>query len=255
MSSFFAAVAFLTRVPIPRRRVAFAGVPAAAQGWFPAVGLVIGGVLVGLERLCRLALPDSTNAVVLVVALVVITGGLHLDGLADAADGLLGGRDRERRLEIMHDVHAGTYAVLALVSVLALKAAGIAALPGAVHWQALLLTPCLARFAMVVTSAAFPYAREEGLGSAFHESATAPRLAFAAGTAVVAALVLFGATGVGMVAFVAGLALAIGVVARRAVGGMTGDLYGATIEITEALLLLCIAAVGGQGWLASWAGG
>ncbi|HEX5479309.1 MAG TPA: adenosylcobinamide-GDP ribazoletransferase, partial [Dehalococcoidia bacterium] len=170
MTAFFDALTFLTRVPLARTRRAELSDVAAAQAWFVPVGLLIGLALLGVDRLCALALPPQSVAVVDVIALVVFTGALHLDGLADTSDGLLGAYDRERRLAIMRDTRAGTYAVVALVSVLALKWAGISAVPGNARFEALVLTPAAARFAMLAVIATFPYARESGAGAGFHSA-------------------------------------------------------------------------------------
>jgi len=226
---------------------------AAAQGWFPAVGLILGASLVALDRLATRALPEPTTDVILVVALVALTGALHLDGLADAADGLLGGHDPRRRLEIMRDTHTGAFGVVAIVSVLALKVAGLNALPRDVRFESLLLVPCAARFSAVLVAAAFPYARAEGIGVAFHALAWPRGLLAAAATAAAAALVLLGPAGLTIVAFAAACAIAGGWFATRMVGGMTGDLYGATIETSEALLFLFVAAIANRGWLGGWA--
>ena len=249
---FVVALEFLTRIRLRRTPLTGMHEVAGTQAWFPAIGLLIGGALLAFDRLATRALPETTVDVLLVIALAAITGGLHLDGLADAADGLFGGRDPEQRLAIMRDVHAGAYAVIAIASVLAMKWAGLAALPRDVRFETLLIVPCLARFAMVVAAAAFPYARAEGIGVAFHERAW-PAATLAGGAiASIAAVALLGASGLFAVAFAAGCALAIGAYARRMVGGMTGDLYGATAEITEALLFLFIAALAGRGWIHPW---
>jgi adenosylcobinamide-GDP ribazoletransferase len=225
---------------------------AEAQAWFPLVGLLIGAALLAFDRLASRALPEPAVDVLLVVLLATITGALHLDGLADAADGLLGGHDRARRLEIMRDVHAGTYAIVAIAAVLAMKWAGFAALPRNVRFEALLLTPCLARFAMLLTSAAFPYARAEGIGADFHKLAWPAATIAGTVTALAASVALLGPGGLILLAFVAACAALAGFIASRAVGGMTGDLYGATIEITEALMLLLFAALANRGWLDAW---
>ena len=253
IGSPLAALEFLTRIrvrPTPlgdMRRVA------DAQLWFPAVGLLIGLALLAVDRLAMRALPNASVDVLVVVALVALTGGLHLDGLADAADGLFGGYTPERRLEIMRDVHAGTYAIIAIASVLALKWAGLAALPSNVRIEALVLTPCLARFGMLLAVAAFPYARAEGAGAGLHEAAWPAQLAAATAIALVAAIVLLGADGLFVVAFAACAALAVGAFAARLLGGLTGDVYGATVEVSEALLWLFIAAMANRGWLDAWA--
>ncbi len=139
LMGFVVALEFLTRLRVRRTPIGDMHAVAAAQAWFPAIGLVIGAVLLGIDRLATRALPEVSVDVLLVVALAAMTGGLHLDGLADAADGLFGGRDREQRLAIMRDVHAGTYAIIAVAGVLALKWAGLAAMPREVRFEALLL--------------------------------------------------------------------------------------------------------------------
>jgi adenosylcobinamide-GDP ribazoletransferase len=249
---FFTAIEFLTRIRLRRTAPADLDAIARSQAWFAIVGLAIGGLLVAIDRLAIKALPATSVDVLLVVALAAITGALHLDGLADAADGLFGGRDPAHRLEIMHDVHAGSFAIVAIAGVLALKWAGLAALQANVRVETLLLAPCVARFAMVVTIAAFPYARAEGMGTTFHERAWPLALAACATTALIAGVVLLGPGGLFVVAFAAACALAFGAYATRLVGGMTGDLYGASVEITEAATLLFVAALANRGWIDAW---
>jgi len=249
---FLTALEFLTRLRVRRTPLGDLRSVADGQAWFPLVGLVIGALLVAVDWLARRALPDASAAVLVVVALVAITGALHLDGLADAADGLLGGHDREARLRIMHDVHAGTYAVVAIVCVLAMKWAGIDALPAGARYEALLLAPCLARFAMLVASATAPYARPDGAGAAFHERAWPVATTAGTATALAASIALLGAGGVAVVAFAATCGAGAGAIGRRFAGGMTGDLFGATIEVSEALLLLAIAALAQRGWVDGW---
>jgi adenosylcobinamide-GDP ribazoletransferase len=248
-----AALEFLTRFRVRRtprgdmRRVA------QAQLWFPAIGLFIGMVLLVVDRLAMRALPPASVDVLLVIALIAITGALHLDGLADTADGLFGGYTPERRLEIMRDVHSGTYAIVAIVGVLALKWAGFAALPSDVRVEAIVLAPCAARFAMLTAIAAFPYARSEGTGVAFRQLLWPLQFAVGGAATIVVAVVLMGAGGLLIVGFAAAVALAFGAFATRLAGGMTGDLYGATVEIAEALLLLFVAAMANRGWIEAWA--
>lgn len=251
MTSFFAALEFLTVVRL--RRTASATMPeiARAQPWFPVVGLLLGAALLAIDRATTRALPESSVDVLLVVALAALSGALHLDGLADAADGLLGGATPERRLAIMRDVHRGSFAIVAIVSVLALKWAGLAALPGSVRFEAVLLVPCLARFALLVAVAAFPYARTEGLGAAFrarHPGA----LLIGGAIAAVASVALLGAGSAIVLAMTAACALAFGAWVTKLAGGMTGDTWGATIEIAEAVTLLFIAALANRSWLDPW---
>jgi adenosylcobinamide-GDP ribazoletransferase len=212
---------------------------------------LLGLVLLATDRLAMRALPNSSVDVLLIVALVAMTGALHLDGLADATDGLWGGATPERRLEIMRDPHRGSFAVVAVASLLALKWAGLSGLPPDVRVEAIVLYPCLARLAMLGCIAAFPYARTDGLGAGMRERSV-PALMAGGATALVAAVALFGAGGVAVVAFALVAGLAVGWYATRLLGGVTGDVYGATVEVTEAATLLFIAAVANRNWIEAW---
>ncbi|MBI5289173.1 MAG: adenosylcobinamide-GDP ribazoletransferase [Chloroflexi bacterium] len=246
------ALAFLTRLPVPGRKDIALDDVARSQLWFPGVGLLVGAILVAIDRLAARALPDPSADVIIVVALAAVTGALHLDGLADAADGMLGGHTPARRLEIMRDVHAGTYAIVAVVSVLALKWAGLAALPSNVRVETLLLVPCLARFAMLVAIPAFPYGRREGVGAGFRSHAWPAATVIGGATAITASVVLLGPGGLYPAAAAIAVALLFGMTATRLAGGMTGDLYGATVEMAEAALFVFIAAFANRGWVDAW---
>lgn len=252
MTSPLAAVSFLTRIPVAPGRVREMEEVARAQAWFPAVGLLLGGALLAVDRVASKALPPASVDVLIVVTLALLTGAIHLDGLADSADGLFGGATRGRRLELMRDVHAGTYAVTAVVCVLALKWAGLVALPLDVRTEALLCVPCLARFAMLVVIAVFPYARSEGVGLGFRRHAWPWGVCIGGGTALFTAAVLLGPGGLLVLAGAIAAALALGALSSRLIGGVTGDVYGATAEVCEALLLLVIAALANRGWIDGW---
>jgi adenosylcobinamide-GDP ribazoletransferase len=246
------ALEFLTRFRVRRRPGGDLAALARAQGWFPAVGLLLGAVLLGIDRLVSRGLPQPSVDVVLVVALVAMTGALHLDGLADTADGIWGGGDLGRRLEIMRDASVGVFGVVAVVSVLALKWAGLAAVPGSVRYEALLVAPCLARFALTVQAPVVPAARDEGLGAAFRAAAAPARAALGAATAAAAAALLFGAGAVAVLALASACGLLVGLYSTARIGGMTGDVYGATVEVTEAVVFLAIAALARREWISAW---
>jgi len=246
-----AAIRFLTIIPIPWGRPESPQAVGRSQAYFPLVGLGLGLALVGLDQGLGRVLADAPRAWLLVLALAVLTGGMHLDGLADSADGLLGaqGRTRERRLAIMHDAQVGAYGVVALIAVLSLKWSAVLSLPGGVRAEALLLTPCLGRATVVVGTIAFPYARPSGLGLPLHQAARGSTLAVAGAIALGAAGALLGWGGLVIAIVVTATSLAIGAWAARRLGGLTGDVYGALVEITEVMTLLLVAAGGGRGWL------
>jgi adenosylcobinamide-GDP ribazoletransferase len=122
-------------------------------------------------------------------------------------------------------------------------------LPGGVRAEALLLAPCLGRATVVVGTTAFPYARRAGLGLALHQAARWSTLAVAGAIALGAAGALLGWGGLVIATIVTATALAVGAWAARRLAGLTGDVYGALVEITEVMTLLLVAAGGGRGWL------
>lgn len=247
------AVEFLTVVRLRRWRRVDPAALARAQVFYPLVGLGLGLVLAGLDRALGALLPSAPRSALTVAALVVLTRGLHLDGLADTFDGLLGGRDRARRLEIMRDPRVGTFGVAAVALVLLLKWSAVMSLDASGRGAGLVLAPMLGRCAMVVLAAAVPYARPQGLGAGYHEAARgAPLLASLAAGPVVA-LLAYGPAGLALAVAAALVALAMAWWARAALGGATGDVYGATCELVETAVLLGAAAGQAHGWLAPWA--
>ena len=169
MRSLRLAIGFLTLVPVAP---AHAGTMAPARAYFPLVGLGIGGLLAGLDIAARQVLPLPVVGALLVAALLVLTRALHTEGFLDTCDGLLGGRDRESRLAILRDSHVGAFAAIGGACLLLLKWTLLAGIPEAERLGLLVLFACFSRFAMVAAMFVFPYARTQGLGSAFHDGAS-----------------------------------------------------------------------------------
>jgi adenosylcobinamide-GDP ribazoletransferase len=236
---FWLALGFLTT--LPTRPVPYQpdGLTRAAV-WFPVVGLLLGLLLAGTYALSALVFPASVVAVLVLAAWAALTGGLHLDGLADCCDGLLASVARERRLEIMRDPRTGSFAVIGLVLVLLLKAAAISSLR--VPWPALVLALVGARW-LVLLAARRPPARTEGLGSALVAGLTPQVLITAAVLPVlvtVAALWWDGRSLLGVV-FAAVAAFAVIRLAQSRIGGVTGDVFGAVVELGETAVLVAFA--------------
>lgn len=242
------AVTFLTVIPVPARDRPALGEVARALWAFPAVGIGLGAAALGAYQLASRALPEPATAAVVVVTLLLLSGGMHLEGLADACDGLFGGRTREERLAIMRDPRVGAYGVMGIVSILGLKWAGVASLSGTVRFEALLLAPCLARAGLALCVVAFPYARNEGMGAPFRDAGAA-RALVAGLIAGGASAALLGAGGAAVWALAMAGALALGAWASSRAGGLTGDLYGAITEAVEAVAFLGLAAAGARGWI------
>jgi adenosylcobinamide-GDP ribazoletransferase len=236
-----AAARYLTIVPIPGRAPGRANAFDGAAGWFPVVGLGLGAVLVGVERATTLLFPSLLAGLLTVTAWKLITGGLHLDGLADSLDGLAG-RDPAHRLAIMRDSRIGAFGAIGLILVLLLEIVAVAELPPGVRARALLVVPVIARATPPLLVRLFPPARSEGFGAAFSASVawwTAPiALSFALAVAL-AALQALGAL-VFAVAVASALLVAWFVVTR--ISGITGDVVGAAIEVAELAGLLTASA-------------
>ncbi len=221
----------------------------SALAWFPAVGLVLGGTLLGLDHALSELLPGAPVAAVLLAALALATGGLHLDGVADTADGLAAQRGRETRLAIMREGTTGPAGVMALVLLLIAQWSALAALEGAARPAALLLAPALARWAVVPAAVAYRPARPSGLGHAVATALWPFAAPFATATAAATAIVLFGAAGLALLALAAGAALITAAASARMFGGITGDTYGAAVELAQTVVWLAIVAGAARGWL------
>jgi adenosylcobinamide-GDP ribazoletransferase len=247
MRGLLVAGGFLTRLPIPAGPDA--GDLGRAAGWFPVVGVVLGALLAAGHAAAGWLAPPLLAAVLVVALWAFLTGGLHLDGLADAADGLGGGWSRDETLAIMRDARTGAYGVVAIALVLALKMGALAGLAPALGWRALLVAPVLARAAPVGLARLCPPARAEGAGHAFAMTVAPGAIVAAALVPAGLAVSLFGAPGLAPVAVTALATLGFAGYLRRRLGGLTGDCLGALVEASEALTLIALAALAHRGLL------
>lgn len=247
MRAFLGALGFLTVVPLPARWRGDATTLARSIPFFPVVGLAIGCAVAALDAGLSRYLPLPVTTVLAGVALIAASGGLHVDGLADTADGFFSSRPRERILEIMKDSRTGPMGVAAVVLVIALKLAVLATLPRDLRRRALILMPLAGRSGIVACMAVLRYARPEGgLGQAF--AAGRPWGALAVSVCLLAAAGWWIDGGRGLICGGAslGCALVLAVQAWRKLGGWTGDTLGATCEVVEIIpALLMSARVGG----------
>jgi adenosylcobinamide-GDP ribazoletransferase len=245
---FLGAVSFLTRVPTGTG----AGEPAElarSVPWFPVVGAGVGLAVAGVYLGAGELLPPLPAATVAVVAGTCLTGAFHEDGLGDTADAFAGGWDRDSTARILKDPRLGTFGVLAVAASLLLRVAAVAALAPAAALAALPAAHALSRAAAVATMTALPAAGDAGLGAA-HVLALSRRRALAGAAAgLAAALALLGMAAV-WAAVAAGLAAAaLGRLAVRRLGGVTGDVLGAVQQLGEILVLLAaVAAVTTGRW-------
>ena len=252
-----AAWALLLAVPLPRRLWPDKPVRPAEAIWaFPLIGTLV-GVLAGAAfgTMGALGLPVPLAVIAALGAGILATGGLHEDGLADMADGFGGGWTRARKLEIMHDSRLGSYGALALAGGLAARGFALAALPGAAVGAALVVCHALARAAIAVPFYVFPTVRAPATGSksvsqeAGRPGALGSLAALCLALGIAAALVPLKAALAAMLAGLLG-ALAAGLLARRQIGGVTGDVLGAAEQIAEICVLWALVAqlsAGGSG--------
>lgn len=248
MRSVLVATAFLTRVPVPIAADAV-DVGRAAR-WFPLVGGVLGAATsaAAWTMTAILDVPAALTATLVVGLAAWVTGAIHLDGLADTVDGFGGGHGGDEALRIMRDPVIGSYGAVALVFVIGIKVIAIAALLGRAGALGFVVAaPALSRWTIAALAAALPYARTEGgLGQAVtHERDTAGLIV----ATLVAALIAIGTLGADALiawAFAALAAFWIGRAARRRIGGVTGDVFGASVELAEASVLVCGVLVTGH---------
>ncbi len=233
MKSLAAALRFLTVLPVPAAGLEDVAVLGRSARWFPVIGLLGGLVLVGLDAVLAMVLPIGPRSVLLVLAMVGISGGLHLDGLADTADGFLSSRPRERILEIMKDSRIGTMGVLAIVGVLALKIAALIGVPAGRRWPTLLLMPLAGRTALVVAMNSASYARPTGLGTVFEAGKSRWDAVWAVAVLLIVSALTAGARGICSAVATVGVAMAMTLWARTKIGGWTGDTAGAACEVCE----------------------
>ena len=244
MRAFWLALQFLTCLPVPRTAECTAEDRGRSVLYYPVVGLLIGAVLVALLFLLADTDPGLRAALLLLVW-VLLTGALHLDGLADSADAWLGGHgDRARTLEIMKDPRSGPAAIVTVVLVLIVTFAALSTLTHAAYWPALVLAPLLGRASLVLLFLITPYVRAQGIGAA--HAANLPRVGAAVVLLTVAILVpvFLGYAGLWPLATALVTVLLLRRLMLQRLGGATGDTFGASCEIVEAAVLVVMALVG-----------
>jgi adenosylcobinamide-GDP ribazoletransferase len=240
------AIVFYTCIPLPSgwtlefRRIA---------RWAPFVGLLIGGLLaLGDAGLQRLDVPIFTRTALVVVAWIALTGGLHLDGAMDAADGLAV-QNPERRLEVMADSATGAFGAMAAIALLLVKTAALTEMDN-YRWLALMAACGWGRWGQVVAIALYPYLKPEGKG-AFHKEAIRPLPDVMMGLLLMLSLsgwqifldIQHWKLSVLMTAGGWAIAMLTGAWFNHKLGGHTGDTYGAVVEWTEALLLCLLTTI------------
>lgn len=237
--SFRLALQFLTRLPITIQGEVDARDLARSVIWYPVIGGLLALPLVLLHQGASRLWPGLITGILLIAVEFLLSGGLHLDGLSDLADGWFGSFDRERRLAIMKDSRIGAAGALALVLVVLLKAELLGAVGG--QLLPLLLYGAGAKLVMVCCIRIFPYARPSGTGALLQQVSTWQVCGAALICMLLLAIAPVGLVARFLLAFALSLTCAYGISSR--LGGLTGDCYGALHEIFQLIWLLAVSAV------------
>ncbi len=233
MSLFLLAAQFLTSIPIQIKSIKEGDI-AKSIVYFPFVGLVLGGILAGANNLMIvLNFNQFVLSVILAVLLIILTAGLHLDGVADTMDALLSRKPKDKMLEIMHDSHIGAMGVLSLICILLLKISLIYSISAPLKTAALILMCVLSRWCMAFSMFLFPYARREGKAKVFMQGINIKIIVLSVISVLTCAFVVWGFNGIVICALVTLCTYSIAKFINNKIGGMTGDTIGAVSEITE----------------------
>jgi adenosylcobinamide-GDP ribazoletransferase len=236
----FAAIQFLTVLP-PLVRRTFTPLE---LGWslvfFPIAGGLVGGILFGVDHATGAVFPPNVCAALVLVAWVIVTGGLHVDGFLDSCDGLFGGHTPEHRLRIMRDERVGAYAVAGGILLILVKFNALSALAN--REPGMLLAPVLGRWAIVLAVIGFPYGRAQGLGRDIKDHAGWLQGLLATLVVVPATLWANGWVGLAALGIVGASVFIGGCFVLRRLPGLTGDIYGCFCELAEVGVLLTLVA-------------
>jgi len=250
---FLLTLSYVTALPLKRGKFYDQADDNSLSGlakYLPSAGAVIGCILLGAGALCvsKLHAPNLVSGAVLTVAWIALTGGLHFDGLMDAADGIFSHRSRERMLEIMLDSRVGNFGAMCGMSVFLLKFAALSSLccSPKVLYALLVVAPCWARWTELYAIGRFSYAKEEGKGKIWHDSTKMPEdvlIGLVVPVAVSAAAAAL--CGISAILMISVFACFSGLVAShwlaQVLRGHTGDTYGAVVELSETGCLLLTA--------------
>lgn len=247
MNSFLFALQFLTIIPLKIKQVSHKAT-ANALIFFPLAGLLLGVILCGANYILGLIIPQQIFVnVILIILLVFLSGGIHLDGLADTIDALLSNKGKEEMLSIMRDSHIGAMGALSLICVILLKISLLSSISWAHLATALILICLFSRWSLVLAMLLFPYARAEGKAKIFLQEINLKIFILATAIALFCSILISGLIGVFCMLIISLVVFLLGKFISKKFGGITGDSLGAMNEAIElsTLLLLIIAERGG----------
>ena len=232
MRVFLTALRFLTRIPVgeyPKDEKRLG----KSMAYFPIVGLVLGGILVLVNWGFSIIMAPLIADALTIIALIILTGALHIDGFIDTIDGLAGGKTKEEILKIMRDSRVGAFGIVGVVSLIMLKLVLLHEMPLEIKRGALLLFPVMGRWAMVVATSLSLYARKKGTGKAFLDYCGRKELIVASLITLIIAGGFLKILGLELFLFILALTLLLTRFISKKISGMTGDTLGAVNEIIE----------------------
>ncbi|MBE0446600.1 MAG: adenosylcobinamide-GDP ribazoletransferase [Actinobacteria bacterium] len=244
MQPFRLALSFLTIIPAGISQELDARAFGKSIKYFPVVGLIIGLVLIGLNAIIPAQLPGLAADMVLVIAVVIMTRSLHLDGLADTFDGLIGGRDKDHMLAIMKDSRVGSFGVVAIVAVIGLKLLLLSSVSAELKLGALISFPVLGRWSACYAMVTQSYAGSNGgIGASFMEEIGWRELLWSSVIALAITVLILKSFAILIVSIAWVFTILYTKVVNSKIGGMTGDTLGALIELTEVVVLFIVAVI------------
>jgi len=240
MSSFLLAIQFLTIIPFKIKHINEKDM-SKSMIYFPLIGLLLGLILaVTFNFFSFLQFKDLFINIILVILLIVLTGGIHLDGLADTTDAILSRKNKEEMLKIMRDSHIGVMGVLSLISIILLKISFLSSISTPLKTISLILMCVLSRWALVFTMFLFPYARQKGKAKIFIQGMNFKIFILATIIALICVAIIWKIKGLIILGIIAICAYIIGKFINHKIGGITGDTLGAINELTEVIVLFSI---------------
>lgn len=238
IKSFFSTISFLTTIPTPKK---FSQELKHLIIFFPLVGFIIGGTLLLVNILGSFFFPKQVVNLLIILSFVMITGGLHLDGLADTVDGFYAGKNKEDILRIMDDARTGAMGVIGIVLVLLSKFVLINNIPENIFNQSLFLIPVVGKWSMVLLLKISKSAKEDGLGNTFVKNTTSGDFILSGLFTFLITIFLFKLKGILILLAVSVIIFVFSGYTRKKIGGITGDTLGAINEGCELLTLFILS--------------
>jgi len=240
MRAFLFSLQFLTVIPLKLARPPEVRDYAKAVFFFPVVGLLLAGMLISANLVLTIVYPPLLASLFLVILLTVLTGGLHLDGLADTFDALNSGKEQEAMLAVMRDSSTGVMGVLSIVSVFMTKVFLLTFIPRNIKSFAIAGMLVTSRWSMTVVLRFFKYARQQGKAREFVQNMSTPVLIAASCFAAIVSAASFGIRGIALLVVSGVVAFGFAHFAATKIGGITGDVLGAVNEISECVYLIAV---------------